>query len=421
MVIICSLIPVVFWYFAVPLKFRFLNLSATLTSLGQITGLVGMAMFALTFILSSRIGGLEDYFGGMNKAYVAHHIFGGVSFILLLIHPLLLAGSYIPLSLKSAADMLLPSTNWQVNLGITALLFMMSMLIFTFFVNLPYEVWRFTHKFLGVAFFFGGLHAFFIPSDMSRYLYVRIYMLTLIGIGLAGYLYRTVLGRFLVKRYTYIVKKVNQLNPQTLDVVMAPQKKPLHFAPGQFVYISFKKRKLQETHPFSILSPPENSDMALGLKTVGDFTNEMKNLKPGTLVRVEGPFGRFTYSLFNNYQQIWIAGGIGITPFISMAKSISDLKYKINFYILARDVEEMVYLRDAVLSEARFPNLNVIPHYSSLNGRLTATLIQEKSGLLLDKDIFMCGPPPMMYALKKQFRALGLKSSHIHSEEFQML
>ncbi len=88
-----SLIPIVFWYLLKPINARFISLTTSLTSLGQITALVGMTMFSLTLILSARLKFLENYFGGLNRVYVTHHIFGSIAFILLLFHPLILAGN----------------------------------------------------------------------------------------------------------------------------------------------------------------------------------------------------------------------------------------------------------------------------------------------------------------------------------------
>lgn len=420
-VIILSIIPVGLWLSVMPLELRFVNSSASLISLGQIFGLAGMAMFALSFVLSCRLKMLEDYFGGMNKLYIAHHICGGVAFILLLLHPLLLATSYIPISLKAAAELLVPSNNWQVNLGIAALILMMSLLIFTFFVNLPYQVWRLTHKFLGVAFFFGALHAFFIPSDISRNVFLRNYMLTLIGIGLVCYMFRSVLGRIFVYRYTYFIKAVNLLNPYVVEIVMTPKKRQMKFQPGQFVYIGFNQKGLHEVHPFSISSAPHDVEMTLTLKSAGDFTSSLGLLKIGTAAKIEGPYGKFVYYLYKNPRQVWIAGGIGITPFISMARSLNDPHYHVDFYVLARDTDDAVYLKEAVLAEARFPNLRIIPYFSAIKGRLTAVDIEKQSGDLSDKEIFICGPPPMMYNLKQQLIILGVKASHIHTEEFTML
>jgi hypothetical protein len=134
---------------------------SALTSIGQLTALVGMIVFAWSLILSTRIKLFEDYFKGMNGVYIAHHLLGGISFILLMIHPISLALTYLPISYRATALFLLPHEDWTVNLGIASLLCMMALLILTYYVEIPYHFWKFTHKFLGLAFFIGGLHSFF--------------------------------------------------------------------------------------------------------------------------------------------------------------------------------------------------------------------------------------------------------------------
>lgn len=191
--IILSLLPILFWFFLKPISVRFINLTTTLTSLGQITGLVGMAMFALTLILGGRLKFLENYFGGLNKVYIAHHIFGSIAFVLLLFHPLILAGKFAQVSIRSAALFLLPSSDWPINFGIIALLLMMLFLVLTFFAKLPYRIWKLSHKFLGFVFFFAVLHSFFIPSDISRDPILKIYMLALAGTSIIAFIYRVIL------------------------------------------------------------------------------------------------------------------------------------------------------------------------------------------------------------------------------------
>src|SRR5258708_19421764 len=133
--IVLSISPILIWILMAPLSMRFTNIYQSLTSLGQILGLIGAVMFSLNFVLSMRLKIFEDFFGGMNKVYVAHHILGGVAFLLLLFHPLALPLRFAPYSLREIAVYLLPGTDWSINFGIAALLLMMSLLIFTFFVN----------------------------------------------------------------------------------------------------------------------------------------------------------------------------------------------------------------------------------------------------------------------------------------------
>jgi len=192
-IIFLSLLPTVFWCFSKPISARFVSSTTILTSLGQITGLVGMAMFAFTLILSSRLKFLENYFGGLNRVYAAHHIFGSTAFILLLFHPLILAGKFAQVSIRNAALFLLPSSDWPINFGIIALLLMMIALVLTFFAKLPYQIWKFSHKFLGLAFFFATLHSFFIPSDISRDPILKIYIMTLAAVGTIAFIYRVII------------------------------------------------------------------------------------------------------------------------------------------------------------------------------------------------------------------------------------
>src|SRR5258708_18606242 len=159
--IIFSISPVIPWYFAiVPFSLRFYSISQSFLTLGELLGLIGVAMFSLNLVLSTRLEYFEDFFGGVNNIYIAHHIFGGLAFILLMLHPLFLAVNRIYTSVGSAAALFNPTLDISITLGIIGLGLMMLLLILTFFVKLHYQLWLFTHKFLGAAFFLGALHAF---------------------------------------------------------------------------------------------------------------------------------------------------------------------------------------------------------------------------------------------------------------------
>lgn len=158
------LIPILIWFLAMPWPSRFGNIYLISTSFGQIAGLAGMTMFSLALILSARFRFLEGYFGGLDKMYKLHRIYGGVGFILILLHPLLVMLAYFQFSLKLAALFLLPGQDLIIDLGIYSLLLIMLLIILTLYVKLRYEVWKFSHKFLGLAFFLAGLHVFLYPA-----------------------------------------------------------------------------------------------------------------------------------------------------------------------------------------------------------------------------------------------------------------
>lgn len=422
MLICLSLSPLLPWMLAVqPLSLRFATNYNIFRSLGEIFGLVGATMFCLNLILSVRLKLFEDYFGGMNRVYIAHHILGGTALIVLLIHPLLLTFDVATYSWKAASVYMLPGVDWTINLGIAAFLFFMALMILTFFVSLPYEFWRFTHKFLGLVFFLATIHGFFVTSDISSYPLMRNYMLLIFSIGLGAFLYKTVFGRFLIPQYHYAVSDVKPLQDNVIEITLTPENKQMKFTPGQFVFLSFHGEGItNETHPFSVSSANTQNQLQISVKAEGDFTSKLKNLKPGMKASLEGAFGKFSYQHSHGKKQIWIAGGIGITPFLSMAKTLGD-DFHIDCFYSVRSEAEAVYLQELQQIATTHTNFRITPCFSKSQGRLTAESIQKISGELSGKDIFICGPPPMMQSLKKQLLLLHVPKKNIHTEEFSIL
>lgn len=420
--IIISLSPILFWVKSLPIEDRFSDFYSTFTSIGEITGLVGLTMYSLDMFLSGRFKFTEDYFGGMNKVYIAHHILGGISLILLLIHPIMLASALIPTSFLSAANYILPGSDWTIDLGITSLLLTISLLVATFYIDLPYEFWKFTHKFLGLAFFLGAIHGFLVSSDLTRDILFRDYMLLISSIGIFAYTYRTLLYKFFIERVEYSIKEIDYLAPNVIEVHMMPTTKNLSYAPGQFVFIDFEKSNLpKEVHPFSLTSSPTDKYLSLAAKAEGDFTKKLIDLHINSIVRVEGGFGRFSYMLYPKKKQIWVAGGIGISPFVSMAKSLeNNPDYEISLYYSVKNKSEALYFDKLSQIATQGVGLKFIPWYSQESGRLTAKTITDQEDGINDKEIFICGPPPMMKGFIDQFKKLGVKNSRIHSEEFSM-
>ncbi len=413
------LIPLLIWASIISLPNRFSNFSSSLTSLGQVCALVGLVLFALALIFSSRLTIWEKLFGGMNRVYIAHHIIGGTAFLFLLAHPVFIASAFLPTSAKLALAQVLPSTNWPVNFGISAILLLMSLLIFTYYTPLAYQTWRLTHKFMGLVFFLAIIHALYVPSDVLLNPRLKAYILILATVALSLHLYRTVLGRYLVKRYQYTVTAVRQLNTQVVEINLRPLKQPLIHLPGQFLFISFLSPGFTETHPFSISSPSGKPTLTITPKASGDYTSRLPALPKNTPAIIEGPFGYFTYYRYENPKQTWIAGGIGITPFYSMAKSLKP-GYYIDLYYTLTNQSEAVYVNELQHIAKEYPNFKLHYWFSQTQGHITAIAIQKANPEILNSDIFLCGPSAMMTALKKQFKQLGIKSYHIHSEEFKI-
>ncbi|CAN5459779.1 FAD-binding oxidoreductase [soil metagenome] len=438
------LVPLYLWLQIHPLS-TIHGFVSIMLNLGRVTGLIGMVMYALNLVYATRLRFLEKFFGGLNRVYIAHHLLGGLALIFLSFHPLFLALRYVTTSLKQAALLLLPNgltpgsalfnrqsiyhagvlEQWAIFIGIIAFWGMVGLLLVTFFVKLPYRVWLFTHKFLGVAFFLAGLHVLFITSDTSNNPGMKYYMLTISAIGIVAYIYRTVVGRILIRQYEYRVESVKVVAGNVTQLEMQPMKSRMMYKPGQFVFIRFRKtgtKLSREWHPFSISSGTKDGFLQLSVKGLGDYTNSLVGIKPGAIADIEGAYGRFTYTNIKNLNQIWVAGGIGITPFLSMARSLPENGFSIDLYYSVKTSSELIDWQDlydiAILKNGNF---RIVPFIGDKQeGHLGADFIENTSGGLKGKDIFMCGPPPMMQSLRKQFKEKGIPGTSLHTEEFAM-
>lgn len=426
LVLVLALLPALIWSISSPLGQKFSSSSSAFTSIGQITGLIGMAMLCLVIILSSRTIFLDKFFGGLNNVYKAHRRFGVASFVLILIHPLTLAFSYLPFSPRGAALFLLPGSDWARNFGIMALLVMMTLIALTILANkMKYQILKYLHKIFGIVFLFSVIHTFMEKGSMFQYSFLRWYMLGLMALGLTAFCYRAIMSGFLAKKYVYLVKDVKQLPAKTVEITMVPKGKPIKYGPGQFIFISFHGRGISsEQHPFSISSSPKDSELKVLVKALGDYTSQLHKLPLGSLAKVEGPFGKLVYSNVKNKSQVWIGGGSGIAPFLGMARNfaLAGEHYDIDLYYCAPSKKELVCAEDfAAASACSFGKFKFVPFCQNTRGFITAEKIQKLSRNFNKRDIFLCGPEVMVKNLKKQFNALRIPKYQIHSEEFNLL
>ncbi len=416
LIILLCTVPILLWLTTNSQPFSLRNVS-------QVAALIGATLFSINFILSGRFRSLETIFGGLNRIYIVHHLIGQIALIALLIHPTLLAFFYIKISLTAAFTILFPPiAEYATWFGLAALTLLIILLVLTLYIKLPYQIWKLTHKFMGLALTLAVLHVFFIQSDVATNMPLRYYMLSICTLGLISYCYRVLLYRFLVKRSKYIVSSI-LVEENVNKITLKPESLGINdFFPGQFIFISFDSLGItSETHPFSLTSSPSENEISIAAKSSGDYTETLKLLRVGSRARVEGPFGRFSYLESHRKKQIWIAGGIGITPFISMAKNFTaNNGYDAILYYTVSEEKETVFAELLKNIDSNLPNFKVNVVATKSLGRLTANQVSEQMKDLKDRDIFLCGPPPMMKSLRSQFNDLGIRNSHIFSEEFSM-
>ncbi len=418
---IAGLLVLVFvgWAQILPLSERFLDLHASLHSMGQLSGLFGLTLIAINLILSGRFKRLEGFFGGMDTMYLLHHLLGGIGFIFVLLHPLFLAGAYYLDSPLAASQLLLLGPSFYKNLGNISLLMFMGLIVLTLFVKLPYELWHKTHKLMGVAFLLGGVHAYFTGSNVRASLLLQGVILGLTIAAMLVYLYRTIFGRFLVFRYRYVIDSITPLTKEVTEIILATKGERIRFQPGQFAFFTFSLANgNKETHPFSISSSQDEKTIAITVKALGDFSAKATQLKTGSAVWVEGPYGHF---LTNQAPaQVWIAGGIGVTPFASRVMSGLQAYKQVDFFYTASDASEMVYAKELMNQSEQFTQLKLHLHATKEKGRLTVESLKEHINNMRKRIYYLCGPVPMMTSLRHQLIQAGVPDTQIYMEQFSI-
>jgi predicted ferric reductase len=283
-----------------------------------------------------------------------------------------------------------------------------------------YEEWKKLHRYIGIFFFIGYLHSISVNAPTAKVAinWTQIFVI----IGTASYLYTEVFGRFLKKYLPYTVEAVKHPNNATTEVTMRAKKEPIKKQrAGQFLFVRFLGDKgLNESHPFTISSAPSEDVLRLTIKASGDFTRCLfQDLKVGTQALIEGAYGMFDYKL-GGEKQIWVAGGIGVTPFLSFVRDLKeDLNYDVDFYYTVRNREEAVFVEEIEEADRKNPRLQTYIRASSTDGSLTIEdIVKNAGGNVSDRDIYLCGPLPMIQAFEKKFVEAGVPPGNIHYEEF---
>ncbi|MEI6690974.1 MAG: ferric reductase-like transmembrane domain-containing protein [bacterium] len=397
-------------------KIQFFSLSPSIWQIfAQISGLMGLLLLSWSFVLSIRNLILEKMFGGLDKVYKIHHIVGGASFLFLINHPLFLIINSLPSNLLKLY--LIPGTMLDYNSGILALYLMLLLLLLTLFVDLPYYLWKQTHEWMGMVIFLGGMHGLLISSDMSRFMPLRIWMLGFSLVAILSFLYKRYLYYFLLPNNNYRLIETRQ-DGDVIIISMSSTdpKKSLIFAPGQFAFLSVVGSKRdRDEHPFSVLLQ-DGDVVQFGIKAFGQFTSSLLRLPTNASLTLRGPFGRFGEAMGHTEELVFIAGGIGITPFISMAKSLQSNQKATLFHISKGTCSP--YISEMLnLIVSHFPNFQFI-EYDSRLGRITGNNIIEHTKYGDKAKYLICGPVPMMESLSDQLVSLGIAKNKIVYEDF---
>ena len=400
------------------------SLQNTALLVSQILALLGFVLLTDSLILSTRSRFLEKIFGGLDKLYRVHKYIGSLSFVFILNHPMLLLINALP-DFKLASIYTVPGYDLYYNLGVFALYLMLLSFIFMVFIKLPYQLWKVSHQLLGFSFLLSGIHMLFISSDVSAFLPLKFWMIANFVAGTVSFIYITFLYEFFGPKYEYEVTNISR-SLDVINIYLKPIKRKLNFTPGQFVYLSIEgKNPGREIHPFSISSGPDDPILRISAKVLGDYTLKLSRVIVGSKVHIFGPYGSFGQKFIEEPAKdaVWIAGGIGITPFLSLLKyfQINPGIRNVDFYYCYSGSEEAIFDGEVREMCNKSSEIKYLPWDTSQKSHLTADLINQSILELKDRIIQICGPEKMMSDLGEQFIKEGVPLENIVFENFNLL
>lgn len=389
--------------------------------LAKSSAFLAIYLLSVNFILSTRWRLLERAFGGLDRMYKVHKVVGKLALIFVFLHPIFLTIRAIP-SWDIVAVYLVPGLDAGITGGILSLVVLFILVLLTVQPRLPYHMWHNTHRLMVVPLVLALAHAVMSGSAMAEYPLIRYPIIALASVGVFCSAYTAFLYRRVGPRHHGRVGEVRRMGDIT---ELRLEVRGMSFHPGQFIFVRFLKLHEKEMFPFSISG--YDGGLRISVKRSGDFTSEkLPNIEKGEEVVVMGPYGRFGERyLAHRKDVVWVAGGIGITPFLSMAKHESEhpVDRRITLIWSVSRVEEAHYFGELEYMSAGRPGFDFTLWISRERGRIRAVDIAHLAGkdALLGALIFLCGPPAMMDDLADQLMDLGVRRQDIVYEDFELL
>ena len=420
-IIILLISPIIIW-----LSYQPTSIQNPIIALAKFNAFLAISTLSINFFLSTKLKFFDNMFNGLDRMYRVHKIIGRTSLLFIILHPLFLTISKYQ-NLNIILTYIIPIGSLEVAFGVISVYIFLFLLSLTVAIKLPYHWWHNSHKFLGVVLLLAGFHAVFAGSDISSYPLLRFWIIFLITLGIVSWLSMLFFYKIFGPKFTVVIEQVNHLK----DVTEIIFKKPIGFdyQPGQYLYIRFPRFEgLKELFPFSISSDPSQKQIRISVKQSGDFTsNKIPQLKRGDNAIIMGPYGTFGEScLQHDKDMIWIAGGIGITPFLSLAKHESRFPSgrKILLIWATKERKDAFHHQELIAETKKNKDFEYIPWFSDEKGRITCDEVIHMVKNEMDVrniKILMCGPPPMTYSLSRGFHKKGINHKNIIFEDFNML
>ncbi len=401
---------------------------------GRLAGLLAALGVLVQMMLVGRGKWAEQAFG-LDRLTRLHHLLGFSLVLVLLLHPVLVTFGHALQADASCWEQTLDFwKNWRglalASVGLAMMLAALATSVLVRVKRMRYEVWYATHLTLYVAFALTFLHQIVTGSDFTDHPAFKAHWFLLY----AAVLTHLVVCRFarpclLFFRHRF---SVDRLVPEAADVtsVHVVGKKLSAFCAeaGQFVIVRFWASGFRcEAHPFSLSCLPDGTRLRLSIKQVGDFTRRIPELKPGTPVVIDGPYGVLTSRKSASDKVLLIAGGIGITPIRALAEEMVNAGRDVVLLYGNRTRSGTVFAGelDALVARSggRLSLVHVLsgdPEWTGEKGYVDRDRLVRLVPSLAERDVFLCGPPAMMRGVLRALASLGVPQCRIHHELFAL-
>ncbi len=382
--------------------------------LSQYFGMVSLILMSLVQVMATRIKGVEAFFGPLDRVYVLHKWLAVIAIAAAYLHDSIDPNA-LPEVIGDGESEGIASGLGEIGYQGILILGLGSLATF-----IPYNIWRWTHRLIGVFFALAALHFLLIPNVFSWNDPLGLYLTAFCAAGVLSFIYLTLKG-MMGGEVSYRVEDI-EVYGRITSVTLKPEGKPVSHIAGQFAYVSFDQSSLGEVHPYTIASAPrEDGKLRFCISALGDYTSRIHELKVGTQAKLSKAYGRFR-RFRDNQDQIWIAGGVGITPFLAWAQSMSgEEPGQVYLYYGVRNRLENPFEEELAALEARLPNLKIQYFESDRGEFIEARLLTVLQGVYFDlMPIAFCGPKAMRTALMGDLKALGYPRGQFHYEEFEM-
>jgi predicted ferric reductase len=305
-------------------------------------------------------------------------------------------------------------------------------------LKLKFEHWRNLHDVLGPALLgLAFVHSWSVGDDLEN-VPMRILWVCLLGTAVGVFAFHRLIRPHQLARKPYEVEEIFREAEKVWTVKLSPPKVKgvFAYAPGQFQFIKFLRGRglPEEEHHWTISSSSGQREyMSSTIKELGDFTATIGETKPGDRAVVHGPFGRFSYLFYPGEKDfVFIAGGIGITPLMSMIRYMRDKEETLPVALLYGnpDRESIVFYQELRQIElGGHPALKVVhvlehpgEDWTGERGFIDREKIEKYcKDSLSEKSFYIVGPPVMTKKTLRNLKALGVRDSRIHTEIFSFL